>query len=133
MSDQAEAERGRQAQAVLDNPIFEESFRLLDEEFTRQWKDSRNRDEREEIHQKLVILGKVKAIVEGFMRSGKVADAKLKEKQTLIQRTPGRIRGRINPPGPSPSMPVGESPDWALIWSPPVCRKQSGRTWRAFC
>lgn len=92
MTDQQEAERGRLAQAVLDNPVYVDSFAALEAEFTQQWKASRSRDEREEIHSKLLLLGKVKGIVEGYMRAGKIAEAQIAHKQSLMERALGRFK-----------------------------------------
>lgn len=86
MSDHTEAERGRLAKAVLENPIYAESYALLESEMTRAWRGSRNPDEREEIHQKLLMLDTVKGIVESVMRTGQLAEDAIKRKQTQAER-----------------------------------------------
>jgi len=86
MSDQLEADRGRLAKAVLENPIYAESYALLEAELTRAWRSSRNPDEREEIHQKLLMLDTVRGIVESVMRTGQLAEDALKRKQTQAER-----------------------------------------------
>jgi hypothetical protein len=86
MSDHDLAERGRQAQAVLESPVYSESYALLASEFTQAWRDSRDPAEREQIHQLLLMLDKVKCVMEGAMRAGKIADAEINRKQTLMER-----------------------------------------------
>lgn len=86
MTDQAQAERGRQAQAVLDNPIYAESYGLIETEITRKWRESRDKDEREQLHLLLRMLDKARNVLESTMRAGKLAEAELERKQTLMQR-----------------------------------------------
>lgn len=93
MSDVIEAQRGQAAEAVLNSAIYQESYAKVEEEITRKWRDSRDRDEREQLHQMLLMMGKVRAVLEGTMRSGKVAAAELARKQTLVERTRKAIRG----------------------------------------
>lgn len=86
MSDQHEAERGRLAQAVLDNPVYAESYGLIEAEITRKWRESRDKDEREQLHMLLRMLDKARNVLESTMRAGKLADAEIERKQTLMQR-----------------------------------------------
>lgn len=89
MSDEHEAERGRLAQEVLDNPAYIEAHAKIEQEVIRKWQESRNLDEREQLHRLLLTLHKLKSTLEATMRSGMVASRKLAEKQSLI----GRLRG----------------------------------------
>lgn len=93
MSDVIEAQRGQAAEAVLSSAIYQESYAKVEEEITRKWRDSRDRDEREQLHQMLMMLGKVRSVLEGTMRSGKVAAAELERKQTIVERARKAIRG----------------------------------------
>lgn len=86
MSHEKDAERGRQAQAVLDNPIYAESYGLIEQELMNKWRDSRDRDEREELHRLLKALVKARSVLESTMRSGKVAAAELERKRTWADR-----------------------------------------------
>lgn len=86
MSYEAEALRGRRAQEVLDNEIYVETYALLEAELVRQWRDCRNKDDREQIHQLLITLDKVKIAMESVMRSGEIASAKLIEKESKLSR-----------------------------------------------
>lgn len=86
MTDQTQAERGRQAQAVLDNPVYAESYGLIEAEIQRKWRESRSPDEREELHLLLRMLDKAKNVLESTMRAGKLAEAELARKQTQAEK-----------------------------------------------
>ena len=86
MSLEREAERGRQAQAVIDNPVYAESYGLIEQEITRKWRDSRDASEREELHRLLKMLDKARTVLESTMRSGRVAEAEIQRKRSLAER-----------------------------------------------
>lgn len=84
-------ERGRQAESVLDNPVYRDAYEQIEQGLTRAWQESRNRDEREELHQLHRALAKVRATMEAAMRTGRVEAEKLRHKQTLAQRIGRRL------------------------------------------
>lgn len=86
MSDYSEAQRGQLAQAVLDNPAYSESYALIESEITRKWRDSRDKDEREQLHLLLRMLDKARNVLESTMRTGKLAEAEIARKKTLAER-----------------------------------------------
>lgn len=90
MSLGTEMQRGQQAQAVLDNPVYQDAYKKLEEALTRTWRESRDKEEREELHRLLRTLDKVQGYMSGLMRSGEIAEGKLRQKQSLRQRA-GRI------------------------------------------
>lgn len=73
MSHEADVLRGKRAQEVLDNEIYAESYALLEAEVIQKWRESRNPEDREQLHQFLLMLGQVKTALESVMRSGVVA------------------------------------------------------------
>lgn len=86
MSDQHEAERGRLAQAVLDNPVYAESYGLIEAEITRKWRESRDKDEREQLHMLLRMLDKARNVLESTMRTGQLAEEAIKRKQSQAEK-----------------------------------------------
>lgn len=92
MTDEQQAERGRLAEDVLNNRVYAESYALIETEFMALWRASRDRDEREDIHRALVMLDKARNVLETAMREGKIAKAEIQRKQSLAQRTLGRLR-----------------------------------------
>ena len=91
MSDFDEAQRGQLAQAVLGTSVYADSYAQIESAMARLWRDSRDPKEREEIHQKLLMLDKVKGLIESVMRTGKLAEAEIKRKQSLAERVLRRV------------------------------------------
>lgn len=90
MSDERDAERGAQAKAVLENPIYLDAYAQIEAEFTRKWRESRDPAEREDIHRALLMLTKARAVLEATMASGKVAAANLTRQQGVFERVAER-------------------------------------------
>lgn len=93
MSLEQDEERGRLADEVLKNRVYAESFSLIEQEMTRLWRESRDKDEREQLHQLLRMLDKSRAILESTMRSGRVASDELRKRRSLAERIGTRFRG----------------------------------------
>lgn len=85
-ADHRDAERGQLAKLVLDNAVYVESYGLIEAELTRKWRESRDNDEREQIHLLLRMLDKVKNVMESTMRRGEIAAAEIVRKRTLLDR-----------------------------------------------
>ena len=93
MSLEQDEERGRLADEVLKNRVYAESFSLIEQEMTRLWRESRDKDEREQLHQLLRMLDKSRSILESTMRSGRVAADELRKRRSLAERIGTRLRG----------------------------------------
>ena len=91
MSDEQEAIRGRLAQDVLDNPVYAESYGMIEQEIMAKWRDSRDALEREELHRLLKMLSKARNVIESAMRTGQLAAAELERKRTLADRLFRRV------------------------------------------
>jgi hypothetical protein len=81
-----EAERGRLAHDVLNNAVYADAYAQLEKGIVDRWKDSRNADDREELHRQLMSLLLLRSQVESVMRSGQVALDKLGREQTRAER-----------------------------------------------
>jgi hypothetical protein len=86
MTPEQEAQRGKQAQQIIENPIYAESFLDLEQQIIAQWRAARNAEDREQLHQLLGLLSKTKAALESVMRSGQVAAAELSRKQSRAEQ-----------------------------------------------
>lgn len=86
MSLEAEARRGEEAKAILDNPIYTDAYEGIRSEIIRSWEESRDAGDREQLHQLLGLLGKVNAAMAAVMRSGEVAKAELARKATKAEQ-----------------------------------------------
>lgn len=93
MSDENEIDRGRMAEDVLKNPVYRDAYHQIEQGLTTAWRESRNHDEREEIHQLLRMLDKVKQSMEGVMRRGEFAKASLVRKQSSLSRLGRKLSG----------------------------------------
>ena len=91
MTDAVEAERGRQAQAVLDNPVYADGYAAIEQELMHKWRDSRDAHEREQLHRLLMALTLIRSRLEATMRTGKVALDKITRQQSLVQRIGQRL------------------------------------------
>jgi hypothetical protein len=80
MSHEAEVRRGQMAQEVLDNEEYIKAHAAIDAELIRQWREARNIDDREQLHQLLLMHGKAKAALEAVMRSGELAAGELQRR-----------------------------------------------------
>ena len=92
MSDATEAQRGQLAAQVLDNPVYRDAYELIESELVRLWRDSRDRDEREQLNQLQRMLAKVQEVLSSTMRSGQVAVRELQRKQTTLQKIGSRLQ-----------------------------------------
>jgi len=88
-----DVERGRRADEVLNNDVYAESYALIEQELVRLWRESRDKNEREDIHKLLRMLEKARNVLESTMRSGKLAADQLRQKQSLLQRVGTRLSG----------------------------------------
>lgn len=90
MSHEAEVMRGKRAQEVLDNEVYAEAWTAIETEIIRQWREARNADDREQLHQLLMMHGKARTALEAVMRSGQVAEAELSRKLSRAEQI-GRV------------------------------------------
>lgn len=81
-------ERGGRAKEILDNPIFNEAFELLEKEITEQWQQSPARDSegREKLFLMIGLTRKLKEIIVSTLETGKLADLELTRQRTLMER-----------------------------------------------
>lgn len=95
MSDEADALRGRRAREVLDNEVYADSYAMLEKEVITQWRDSRNPEDREQLHQFLMMLAKVQNALETVMRTGQVAQAEVSRKKSKAEQIGDVLTSRL--------------------------------------
>lgn len=81
MSDEQDVERGRRAQEVLENTVYIEAHDAIEGEIVRLWRESKNAQDREQLHALLGLHGKLKTALESVMRSGEIGRAELLRKR----------------------------------------------------
>ena len=82
----ADVERGRLAEAVLDNAVYRDAYTQIEQGILTRWRESKDAAEREELHRTLRLLDKVKTLTESVMRSGQIAAKELERKRSLAER-----------------------------------------------
>lgn len=92
MTDEADVNRGRLAEDVLANEAYTDSHNQIEQEIYRKWQESRNPDDREQLHRLLMALRLVKSALESTMRSGKLAAAELERKRTAAEKIGRALR-----------------------------------------
>lgn len=91
MSLQTEMERGHRAREVLENEVYVESRAAIEQEIIRQWRDARNPQDREQLHQLLLMHEKFHTALESVMRSGQIAEAEIARKQSRAELMIGHL------------------------------------------
>lgn len=86
MTDEQKSQRGKDAQAVLDNPAYQDAYAQIEARLVDTWKAARTQDEREECHQLLRVLEKVHGVLDATMRAGKLADDVMRRKRTFADK-----------------------------------------------
>lgn len=83
----SEVERGRQATDLLEHPLMQEAFSLIEERYLTEWRNSPARDSagREKIWTYLKQLEAVKAHLIEVMQTGKMAQME-QEERSLAQK-----------------------------------------------
>lgn len=76
--------RARQAQEVIEHPLYQEAFNKLQAELMQEWQSSAARDTegREKLWLMLKLLERTKGHLETLMQTGKLAAV---QKQNLLQ------------------------------------------------
>lgn len=89
MSLESDALRGAQASEVLENPIYQGAFTGIEQEIISLWRGARDTQDREQLHQLLGLLEKVRTALETVMRTGEVAKADLQRRQSRAEQMAG--------------------------------------------
>jgi hypothetical protein len=78
-----ESIRGNEAKAILNNPLFIESFELVEKSFMKELTSTNYKDveTREELYRRIQVLNDVKNTLVKALTSGKVAEEKLSHLQ----------------------------------------------------
>ena len=88
-------ERGRRAQALLEDELLQEALKAISDEVAAQWIacPARDKEGKEALWQLAKTAEKFKAVLTGYVQTGKLATDQLKrfEKESLLQRAMNRI------------------------------------------
>lgn len=94
MSPEAEIQRAEQARQIFETPLVKETLELMEREIVEAWIacPARDAEARDWLWRQIVTARKFKDTLRGIMESGKIAQARLKEKQTFAEKALNIIR-----------------------------------------
>lgn len=76
----ARAHRASRASEIIENEVFQETFKLIEDDLIESWKNTKPADAagRETLHLQLQMLKKVELVIKSTMETGKLAQAEKK-------------------------------------------------------
>jgi hypothetical protein len=94
MSPEEELRRAEQARQALELPIVKETLDYMEREITESWVicPARDVEGREWLWRQMTATRKFRELLRGTMESGKIAEARLREKESLARRAINMVR-----------------------------------------
>jgi hypothetical protein len=86
MSEEQDVQRGKDALAVLQNPAYIEAYTTLDAALVKAWRDSRDPQDREDLHRMLGLLSRLQGVMEGAVRNGQITEKEILRKRNFAER-----------------------------------------------
>jgi hypothetical protein len=86
MSAEQDVQRGKDALAVLQNPAYIDAYTTLDAALVKAWRDSRDPQDREDLHRMLGLLSRLQGVMEGAVRNGQISEKEILRKRNLAER-----------------------------------------------
>ena len=86
MSAEQDVQRGKDALAVLQNPAYIEAYTTLDAALVKAWRDSRDPQDREDLHRMLGLLSRLQGVMEGAVRNGQITEKEILRKRNFAER-----------------------------------------------
>lgn len=94
MSNEEDVLRGKLAQEVIENEVYAEVWAQIEQEIIRQWREARNPQDREQLHQLLLMHEKARTALESVMRTGLLAEAELSRRLSRAEQQIGYLSRR---------------------------------------
>lgn len=86
MSNEQDVQRGKDALAVLQNPAYIDAYTTLDAALVKAWRDSRDPQDREDLHRMLGLLSRLRGVMEGAVRNGQITEKEILRKRNFAER-----------------------------------------------
>ena len=86
MSAEQDVQRGKDALAVLQNPAYIEAYTTLDAALVKAWRDSRDPQDREDLHRMLGLLSRLQGVMESAVRNGHITEKEILRKRNFAER-----------------------------------------------
>lgn len=91
MNERQEVERGKQAEAVLENVAFKYAFEQIEKDIINQWKQASDTADREKLHLSLQLLARIESVLKQAVANGVVSNQIL-ERQGLMARLAEKVK-----------------------------------------
>lgn len=86
MSAEQDVQRGKDALAVLQSPAYIDAYTTLDAALVKAWRDSRDPQDREDLHRMLGLLSRLQGVMEGVVRNGQITEKEILRKRNFAER-----------------------------------------------
>jgi len=91
LSDEDLIARAKLAKDVLDNPVYVESFDLIEKELFSAWKQAKTLEDAEDLRKFSKMLAKTKIVLESVIKKGEISQDKLNRKHNVLERAGQRL------------------------------------------
>ena len=91
MNERQEVERGKQAEAVLENVAVKYAFEQIEKDIINQWKQASDTADREKLHLSLQLLARIESVLKQAVANGVVSNQIL-ERQGLMARLAEKVK-----------------------------------------
>lgn len=90
-----ESQRGARARAWLESDIYRETWKKLEDDTIRRWRDSPVRDTEGQamLRLKMQVLDQLRKEIEQVAYTGKLAEQTINEERSRMQRARDAVRG----------------------------------------
>ena len=91
MNEREEVERGKHAEALLENVAFKSAFEQIEKDIINQWKQAKDQLDREKLHLSLQMLSRLESVLKASIANGQVS-MQILERQNLMARLADKIK-----------------------------------------
>jgi hypothetical protein len=91
MNEREEVERGKHAEALLENVAFKSAFEQIEKDIINQWKQAKDSLDREKLHLSLQMLSRLESVLKASIANGQVS-MQILERQNLMARLADKIK-----------------------------------------
>lgn len=92
MSADNEIDRGRLAKEVLENAVYIDAYEKIEQGIIQAWRDARDKDEREHLHQLMRCLQKVRDTIRSVMQAGELKAHSLEQQRSWAEKASRTVR-----------------------------------------
>jgi hypothetical protein len=91
MNEREEVERGKHAEALLENVAFKSALEQIEKDIINQWKQAKDPLDREKLHLSLQMLSRLESVLKASIANGQVS-MQILERQGVMARLADKIK-----------------------------------------